>query len=156
MSDFESLEQMLKDDLSRISSTPRDQISSLDIVDLKDLQVQVSLRASNTNQRNRAKDFRNQIHAIERSILMDKGIAPSALLLSNQSEAMEMNQRSLARLEQAAQDLKDCEELAQNIISELGTQEETMQRVKSNNRQVQEELDHSGSLLSKMMRWWRR
>lgn len=62
---------------------------------------------------------------------------------------------SLARLQQARQQLAETEDVATGIVGNLAEQKETINRSKDNLKETNKQLTYSNSLLNKMGKWWR-
>ena len=68
---------------------------------------------------------------------------------------MDKTTEQLRRLEAARKQLRETEELGDNILANLSIQRAQLEKARSNSKEIAEEQRVSMTLLARMSKWWR-
>jgi len=99
------------------------------------------------------KEISNKIASYKAKLTKYKLLGTEKPLASKSKE--DKSSESLDILEKSRQTLHETEEVGRSTSSELAKQTETMQNTKKNIKEVNEHLNTSNKLLTRMSRWWR-
>jgi vesicle transport through interaction with t-SNAREs protein 1 len=97
------------------------------------------------------REFRSRIDDYKKIVLMSSSKGRNMASATEEDRAAD----SLDKLSAARQQLAETEEVARQTAEELAKQRETIQRARSNNKEIQAELGRSNGMITKMSKWWR-
>ncbi len=135
----------MPDDIDTHIATAEDELSQFEIhvKGIKD----PNLKAECTK---KIKKYRETLEAAKRAKLFGGSSEQDRELNDD-----ERHQATMARLQQARQQLLESEEVGQTTLANLETQKETIKRTQSNVNKMNSQMGTADKLLTRMSKWWR-